>query len=131
MKLFDKFSSELKKKYLLKNPVSQINESQDPKRGKNSSQGVRATSTGTMFSGGPVCSPGRSEIIRESFCDSRTHGSTDIPASSPRQIISRPKSITERHSSLENPNFSPSMIERKSVSLVTNKKASTFFRQAI
>ena len=63
LKLSDKFSTELRD-YFLKNPVSQINESQDPKRGKNSSQGVRATSTGTMFSGGPVCSPGRSKVIR-------------------------------------------------------------------
>ena len=129
MKLFDKFSSELKK-YFLKNPVSQSNKSQGPENGKNSSQAVGPASTGAMSSGGPVCSPGRREIIRESFYDSRTHGSTDIPASSVRQI-SRPKNITELHNCLENPNFSPSMIERKSVSLVTNKKASTFFRQAI
>ena len=126
MKLFDKFSSELKK-YFLKNPVSQLNKSEVPQAGKISSEAVGPASTGAMSSGGPVCSPGRSEIIRESFYDSRTHGSTDIPACQDRQI----SSITELHSSLENPNFSPSMIERKSVSLVTNKKASTFFRQAI
>ena len=104
-----------------------MNKSEVPQAGKISSEAVGPASTGAMSSGGPVCSPGRSEIIRESFYDSRTHGSTDIPACQDRQI----SSITELHSSLENPNFSPSMIERKSVSLVTNKKASTFFRQAI
>ena len=129
MKLFDKFSSELKK-YFLKNPVSQLNKSEVPQAGKISSEAVGPASTGAMSSGGPVCSPGRSEIIRESFYDSRTHGCLGTPERSDRQI-SRPTNITELHSCLENPNFSPSMIERKSVSLVTNKKASTFFRQAI
>ena len=78
-----------------------------------------------MPSGGPVCSPGRSEVIRESFYDSRTHGYLGTAESQDRQIISSPKSITESHSSLENPNFSLSLIERKSISSISNEKAST------
>ena len=104
-----------------------MNKSEVSQAGRISSEAVGPAPTGAMPSGGPVCSPGRSEVIRESFYDSRTHGYLGTPESQDRQI----SSITELHSSLENPNFSPSMIERKSVSLVTNDKASTFFRQAI
>ena len=44
---------------------------------------------------GAISSPRRSEIIRESF-DLRDHGSTDIPASSIRQIISSQKLLLYR-----------------------------------
>ena len=64
-----------------------------------SSEAVRSVDTGAMSS------PGKSEIIRESF-DSRNHGSPGCPACSVQQLIWSPKNRNESHS-LENPNFLP------------------------